>query len=280
MGTVIGRLPYTGQTVLAWLADPRFFGLPLFPFSEPAQVRLVLAALVLVLALVVLALLQSDRLDAAQAALNRGRLSVRAVARLLLPVPLVLAAGLAAASVVSGPLQAGPGQLVEIIDVVAARGGDLAGLARGGPVNYHALTGVSDRVTPRYTLNYATQDVSENHTYTLSADFDNGLWLYCVVFVDRLSHCWEASPPYTQGLAAWLSGGDPAAACPRCALAVSAEAQAWLDANAGRFVRPAVTRLGQWGSHVLMRAEAGTDSATCHFQGVEPAVLERCKLEK
>ncbi len=121
----------------------------------------------------------------------------------------------------------------------------------------------------------------------MAIDFDNGAWIYCVVVAGNLSNCYDASPPYTQGLSALLSAGEFPEDCPACRFRVGDELRSWLLAHGENFDNaPQITRLGQWGSYVLMRAEPSTGSGVpsptgdyaieCRFHGLAPVTLEEC----
>jgi len=62
-----GHLPFEGRTLLAWLADRRFWGLPIYPFDDTAQTRLVVGSLLPALMLTALGLVQDYRLEAFRA---------------------------------------------------------------------------------------------------------------------------------------------------------------------------------------------------------------------
>src|SRR5262249_51070701 len=122
---VTGHLPYDGASWLAWLADPRFAGLPIYPYDTGGQGRLVVGSLAPALVLTGLGLVQDTRVEAIHGTLERGRLSARAWLLLLLPLPLALGAGLAADNIILRPLREPLGQVAAIIQQTRAYSGDL-----------------------------------------------------------------------------------------------------------------------------------------------------------
>jgi hypothetical protein len=107
----------------------------------------------------------------------------------------------------------------------------------------------------------------------ITAEFDNGAWINCRYFADELSFCEDARPPYFQSFPALLAGGAAND------LQASDTWRTWLQARGARLgPTPRVRHLAQWGSYVLMRAEALDASAAiqCLFSGRAPVQLERC----
>jgi hypothetical protein len=275
---IAGHLPFEGRTVLAWLADRRFWGLDIYPFDATAQTRLVVASFFPVLALTALGVMQDYRLEGIQSSLNARRLGARAWVLLLLPLPVVVAAGLAADGVVNDSLRAPVAQVAQIIQVASGYSGDLDALSRQTGLNYSAVRGVRAKLSGNYRLMLGDIDLSDEKTVVVVADFDNGAWINCRVLVDRVSFCDEAQAPYVEGLQALLAGQD-ISQCQDCQLQVSAGWQAWLQ-DRGRFTgAPRITRLAQWGSYVLMRAaNPGSGyGVECMFQGNRMVSLVACR---
>jgi hypothetical protein len=277
---VAGHLPYEGRTFLVWLVDRRFWGRSLYPFDEPALVRTLLAGFFIGLGLILPGLLQDYRLEGVRGALNRGRLSLRAVVLLLLPLPLAAAAGLAADGNINRPLRVAPLLVDEAITTARAYTGDLAALGRETGVNYSAVAGVLDLIgDAHYTLTLAEMDLAAAQTVIVVAHFDNGAWVNCRVLAEQLSHCYDASLPYTLGLAGALSGaGTPD--CRACTIRADEATRAWLLERGRRFSGPPVfTRLAQWGSHVLMRAAdpASGYALECWLEGIVAPEITSCR---
>jgi hypothetical protein len=276
---IVGHIPYEGRTLVVWLADGRFWGRALYPFDEPAQVRMLIGGFFIGLGLVVPGLLQDYRMEAVRAALSRGRLTLRAALLLLMPLPLVAAAGYAADNNVSQPLRAAPLLVEEAIQTARTYEGDLAALGRERGVNYSAVNGVLDLIgEAEYTLMLGAMDLGAAQTVYVVAHFDNGAWVNCRVLAGQLSHCYDASRPYSQGLAGALSGaGTPE--CQACSVRVDAATSAWLIEHGRGFTSPPIfTRLAQWGSHVLVRAHdaASGYAVECWFEGLPVVEISGC----
>jgi hypothetical protein len=279
---VAGRLPFDGRTWLAWLADRRFWGLPIYPFDAEAQARLLLAGFFPVPLLVILGGLQGYRLEGIRGALERGRLSPRAWLLLALPLPFVFAAGQAADGSLNGPLRAPSLAVAEIIRSGRDYPGDLDVLARETGESYSAIKGVHTQLAGDYQLMLGDVDLGAEQTVNVTALFSSGAWINCRVLVERVSNCYDASPPYTAGFSALLGGQDPAAACSGCQVQLSETWRAWLLEQGRHFsAPPVVTRLAQWGSYVWMRAAApnGTPAVRCLFHGNATVSVERCQAE-
>lgn len=281
MTWTIGHLPYEGRSLAAWLTDRRSWGLPVYPFSPPAQVRLAMAGFFVVLLLTILGLLQEYRLEGIPVGINTGgRLDSRAWFLLLLPLPLVLGIGLIADNLVNSPLRVAPGLVHEAIRTGRTYPGDLFELSLERDVNYNAISGVRDQMSESYSLLIGEVNLGVSNTIFVVAHFDNGAWVNCRVAADQLSFCYDASLPYRQGFPALLTTGETPEDCQECTIKVSGEQRAWLLARSDDFAgSPHLARLAQWGSYVLMRAESpDSDYAVeCLFSGISPVKLERCR---
>jgi hypothetical protein len=280
MVLTIGHLPYEGHGVVAWLTDPRFWGLSIFPFSPSAQVRLLMAGFFVVILLVVLGLIQDLRLEIIRAEINaESRLDSRAWFLLALPLPLVLGVGLIADNLVNQPLRVAPQLVHEAIRTGRTYTGDLFKLSLERSVNYNAIAGVRSQMSEHYMLQIGESDLGSAQTVFVVAHFDNGAWINCRIVADQLSHCYDASPPYQRGFAA-LIAGETVEDCPECFIRVSAPQREWFAARRDKFIRPpVVTRLAQWGSYVLSRAESPDDgyAIECLFHNISPVKLELCR---
>lgn len=277
---VIGHLPYEGRAWGVWLADSHFAGLPIFPFSEAAQTRMVIAGFFIVIALAILGLTQAHRLESARGSFSANqRPSAQTLLMLVFPLAIAAGAGLFADSTVNAPLRTGNALVHEAIRTGRTYQGDLFALSRASSVNYNAIAGVRDQMSANYVLQTAEADFGTAQTVYVVAHFDNGAWINCRVLADQLSNCYDARPPYTDGFEA-LIVGRPVDACARCAFRVSGALHAWLRARADRFAgAPRISRLAQWGSHVLMRAESpdGGYTIECRFHGISPISMESCE---
>jgi hypothetical protein len=272
-----GHLPFEGRTLLAWLADHRFWGLAIYPFDAGAQSRLVVGSFFPALVLTALGLLQDYRLDGIQSAMTARRLGGRAWVLLLLPVPVVLAGSLAADGVVNGPLRDPVLNVAQVMRVAGGYSGDLDALSRQTGINYSAVHSVRDQLSKDFRLMLGEIDLSEEQTVVVVADFDNGAWINCRVLVDQVSFCQDARPAYVQGLQVLLAGQD-LSQCADCQMQASADWQTWLR-DKGRFTgTPQISRVAQRGSHVIMRAaNPGSGYAVeCLFQGNRTIRLVSC----
>jgi hypothetical protein len=281
MAWTIGHLPYEGRTLTVWLADRRSWGLAIYPFSPSAQARMMMAGFFVVLLLAILGLLQNYRLEGVSSETEAdGRMSSRAWFLLLLPLPLVLGVGLIADEQVNSPLRVAPKLVHEAIRTGRTYPGDLFELSLQRGVNYNAISGVRDQMSESYSLLVGEVDLGVANTVFVVAHFDNGAWINCRVVANQLSFCYDASPPYHQGFSALLTTGETPEDCPMCTVKINDEQRAWLLARSENFAgSPRLTRLAQWGSYVLMRAESpdGDYAVECLFKGISPVRLEHCR---
>lgn len=276
---VIGHLAYEGSTLLAWLLDKRFWGLPIYPYIPAALVRQVMAGFFVVLLLSALGLFQPYRLEGLSGTLTADRrLTGRAWFLLLLPLPLVLGCGIIADNLINQPLRSSVAVVDEVLRVGRAYEGDLfqLGLERG--INYNAVAGIRDRMSSDYTLSIGEIDLGAAAMVFVVVHFDNATWLNCRVVAEQLSHCWDARPPYERGLPALLSGRT-IEDCLECTVVPDEAARISLAAQTPFNQLPEARRLAQQGSYVWMRVESptGDQVVDCLLRGISPVRLVKCQ---
>ena len=268
------------RTLTAWLADTRFWGLPIHPVGEATPVALVLAGFAVIILLAVLAILQEYRLEGVQGSLSKGRLTGSALFKLLLPLPLVALAGLVTFNVRGGEnITAAPRLVHKAIQIGRTYEGDLFELGLRDGINYSAIRGVREQLSPNYILFLGESDPETSSTIIV-AHFDNGAWINCQLLAGQLNFCSDASPPYTVGLASLITGEPVPENCRNCLPRADESLQAWLASQKGNFGAGLQTmRLAQRGSHVLMRVEAagGDHAIECWFDGMRPVRVTGCK---
>jgi hypothetical protein len=280
MTWILGHVAYEGRSLLAWLAEPRFWGLPIYPYSPAARARLLMLGFFVVLFLTVLGFLQSYRLEGIVAETEEdGRLSGRAWFLLLVPLPFLVGLGLIADNLLHQPERMAYRLVHEAIRTGRTYSGDLFELSLERGVNYNAIAGVRDQMSAGYTLSTVEVVLGRTNALVIGADFDNGAWIHCRVIADQLSHCYDASLPYVQGFSALLTQGQTPPDCRACTMRLTEEQRAWIAARAGRWDgAPAITRQAQAGSTVLMEAQSPSEqpAVECRFRGASPVVLDQC----
>jgi hypothetical protein len=280
MVTVIGHVPYEGRSLFVWVADRRSWGLPVYAFSDAALAGMWLAGFFILLLLGLLGFVQPYRLEGiASEAEADGRLGTRGWFMLLLPLPLVLAAGFVADDMLNSPLRKAPQLVHEVIRTGRTYPGDLFELSLEEGVNYNAIAGLQEQMSEDYVLSLSSIDLGAAETVYVVADFDNGAWINCRVVMDQVALCYDASLPYLQGLPAMLRSGSLPEDCPQCFFRADDEQREWLLARSELIGdSPQVSRLAQWGSYVLLQAESadGEYLMQCLFEGTSPVRLERC----
>jgi hypothetical protein len=280
MTWTLGHLPYEGQSLAAWLGERAFWGLPVYAFSAAAQARLLMAGFFIVLCLTILGLLQNYRLEGIASETDvDGGLTGRSWFLLLLPLPLVIGAGLAADNIVGSSERVAQQLVHEAIRTGRTYEGDLFELSLKQGVNYNAIAGVRDQMSARYALSTGEIALSAASSVVIVANFDNGAWINCQVTADQLFHCYDASPPYLQGFPALLTKGETPEGCRECAIKVAEPQRDWLLARSDLWGgSPHVTRLAQRGSYVLMQAQSPQTGygIRCLFHGIRPVTLSQC----
>lgn len=276
---IMGYLPYYGRTFAVWLEDSRFWDRVVYPYTgEGSPSGLVLGGLLIILVLAILALLQNYRLEnIVVEADTRGRISGRGWLALLLPLPVVFLASMITQSVMSNPSAAAMEITNRAVSVASDYEGDLRTLEMGDGISYASLAPVQNLLDSDYTLSIV--DVNPvNSTVVVGVDFAAGGWVYCRVINDQLSFCYDAAPPYTEGLRSLVTGVPPAEDCRGCILQATDEAAAWLAERRDRLgPAPVISRAAQQGNHVLMRV-SGDDGyvVECWVVGVSPMQLTAC----
>lgn len=278
---LIAYQSYGLPTHLLWLVEPALSGRQIYPAPDWTTAGIILSGFFIFLVLALLALLQGYRLDGIKGERSEaGRLTGAAWLRLLLPLPFVVLAGILTGNFYSGQFAPRAFQVVqEGISTARAYEGDLFELQRETGFGYGALRGVRGQLGDSYTL-FLAEANQETGITTISVHFDNGAWINCRLIHDQLNFCYDASPPYTRGFSALITGHQPPEECRNCEVIVSDEWQRWLAQRRPLLgARPQIEFVRQRGSYVLMRAEAddGATAIECWFSGISPIRLDSCQ---
>lgn len=286
LAVFLSYLPLQGRTAIPWLATSRFWGLPVYSPIPGGNFTLLAAGFFLILGLVVLALVQDQRLRRILDDWESGwRIGFSGWLWLLLPILLV---ALLANLTLSNTNRTATRALVrvdQVIEKALNEENDLRELARQEEINYAAIENVRSQLGGGYTLQVGALTSSNPLALTpvvVVAHFENGTWINCQVEEDRLIACNDASPPYTAGFTSFISDAPLPENCNACALEIEPQWQSWLQArrqNLGN--APQVQYEAQWGSYVAtsVAAAAGDYQIECHFHGIHTIKLERC-IEK
>jgi hypothetical protein len=280
MSLVVGYLSYQLRSLVSWILDMRFWGRAVYSSYTGTIFALLIAGFFIFLALAILALLQPYRLEGLENEREtRGGLTGTGWRLLLWPVPVLFAVGVLTGNMYSNP--AGPIQEVhQAIEAVRSYEGDLIELERTSGIKVTALNPVRDQLQGEYTLQLG-ESSEETASTIVVAHFDSGAWINCRLIAGQLNFCYDASPPYTIGLASLISGDEPPEEeCRACVPRASAEVESWLTARRDELgPDPVISYVEQQGRYVLMRAEArdGDMLITCWFEGLSPVALESCQ---
>lgn len=277
---LIENTPTTMQTLSIWLADSRFWGLPLYPVpTNTSLTASVLSGIFLILAMFLLALFQETRLlSLGREFLGNKYPSLIAWLRFMVPLVMVAGVGALTSTLFSNPYGSSLNIVNQTIQVTRTYPGDLFALGLEDGISYAAINAVRDQLDGPYMLSVSTLDL-ETGTVIVMATFDNGAWIKCRLVYAQLSFCEDASPPYTTGLAHLLAGTPLPEDCVGCLPRVSPELSVWLSARQSQFSEPLIiTRQAAEGSFVLMRAATvdGRDAIECWFSGQPQVKIDRC----
>lgn len=277
---ILSYLPYQGRTLLVWLTDSRFRGRDIYPFTlEATVVGLLLGGFFITLALAGLGLVQNYRLEQSLLHIGqRGGLSARGWASLLLPLPIVFLASMVTNNTMANPAASAARLVHQVIPIARDYDGDLRLLDLGDGISYAALRPVHELLRGG---DYRLSIVDVNPlmaTVVIGVDIpDTGAWIYCRVVNDQLNFCYDASIPYVLGLHSLVTGMPPPEDCRDCTLPTTHEAEAWLDEHRARFgPDPVIERLARQGSHVLMQITGDDLVAECWIEGITSMQLMEC----
>ncbi|MCA9932744.1 MAG: hypothetical protein H6662_14655 [Ardenticatenaceae bacterium] len=278
---IIANTSTTLQTTAVWLADRRFWGLPIYPSTEAIPlVTYLLTGLFLTLALFLLSLFQETRLqDIGREFLGGHRPGLVAWLRFILPLLIVAGAGAITSNIFPNPFGTSLGLVNHTIQVARAYEGDLFALGLEEGNNYAGINAVRDQLDGGYTINIGSVNEATG-TIVVVAYFESGVWIKCLLVNEQLSFCEDASQPYTAGFAHLLTGEPLPDDCQGCLPRVSAEWTDWLAAQGAHFTDELLmTRQAAEGSYILMRAESGDGryALECWFNGISPTYLESCE---
>jgi hypothetical protein len=276
---VIGYLPFQGRTLVVWLADPRFWGKPVFPYTlGGTNTGLLLGGLLLILVLGVLGILQGYRLENLVVETGRRRtLSGRAWLALVFPLPFVFLASLITQSVMANPAATAVELTHQGISGTQGFEGDFLELGTAGGVNFAALRGLEGKLNGDFTLGIGEVNTMTS-TVIVTADFENGNRVNCRVINDQLVYCYDAEPAYNLTLHSLMTGEALPETCRDCDREASGEWGSWFAERHERLgENPRVERLAKWGSHTLIQVTGESGFAVqCWFEGISPVQLTGC----
>jgi hypothetical protein len=278
---LIGGTLFQTQTLVAWLGDLRFWGQPIYEASSASQLRGGLAGFFIVLALAIYGLLQENRLDGLRAERDpRFGLTGRGWFVLLVGLAPLAGVGVIANEIVLKPVYTAAQVTNQAIRVVRSTEGDLLEVSQRDGVNYSGLRNERERLAGSYSLQIGQVEWGPINTVHIVVEFESGVWLFCHLQGDSLSHCNDASPPYLIGFPAFVGSGALPADCGACRFRFTEEQVAWMAAraetDAGGFE---ITKVNQLGDVVLMQARPGgaNPGLRCFFKGIVPIVLQSCQ---
>lgn len=268
------------RSFIVWIGDPRFWGQEIYLVPEAMLGGRLLSGFFIIAVLTLFGVAQDYRLEGIQTSLGRkGRATFGTILRLLFPLPFVVIAGVATGNIFGS---ADTTLALKLTDEAISTGrtyeGDLFQLDLETGIRYSAVEGVRDQMSPTYTLMIGDIDPVISTVFVI-AHFDNGAWVNCRVLDGALQFCYDASLPYTIGLASLITGEPPPDDCRGCMPGGDEELFNWLRQQGEGFGgQPEISRLAQRGSHVLMRAESpdGLAGVECWFEGNSRVELVSC----
>jgi hypothetical protein len=271
-GWIASHLPYEGFSLLGGRLDPRFAGLNVYPYVISARVRGVFATIIVTVLLGLGGAYQLSTLDMMHAAYSRvSRWFV-----LVLPLGLLVVAGIAVDGFVNSPLRAPQAQVVGLIRFVLAAGDRPIDPEVARQMHVGALGGVRDILSPPRGVMLSGYDANSLSTATTDIDLDQG-WIRCTVLGDQVSYCANGEQAYRQAFSCLLQ--LPADPMDACHVGLGSDARAWLEAHAaGIGPEPETAVVGRLGRVAFVRG-SGEDGVAfeCRFRGTQPINLETCR---
>ncbi len=277
---LVAYQPNWFRSFIAWLGDTRFWGRAIYLVPDATPGGRILSGFFIIAVLTLLGVAQDYRLESIQSSLGRkGRPTVGTILRLSLPLPFVVVAGVVTGNIFGSAETTVAMKLThEAISTGRTYEGDLFELDLETGLRYSAIEGVRVQMSPTYTLMIGDIDPVIATVFVV-ADFDNGAWINCRVLDGDLQFCYDASLPYTTGLASLITGEPPPEDCRGCMLQGDEALFDWLRQQGQGFSGPPeISRLAQQGSHVLMRAESpdGSAAVECWFEGNSRVEIVSC----
>jgi hypothetical protein len=268
------------RSFVVWLVDTRFWGRTIYPAPEALLGGRIVSGFLVIGVLTFLGIAQDYRLEGIQSSLGRkGRATFGTIARFLLPLFFVAVAGVVTGNIFgSAQTTVALSQTDEVFRTGRTYEGNLFELDLETGLRYSAIKGVRDQMSANYTLLIGEIDPLSSTVFVV-AHFDNGAWINCRVLDGALQFCYDASLPYTVGLASLITGEPVPEDCRGCLPRGNETLFGWLRQQGRAFSGPPlITRLAQQGSHVLMRAESpdGSAAVECWFEGNNRVELVSC----
>ena len=272
-GWIAAHLPYEGFSLWGGWLDPRFAGLNAYPFVIGARVRGGFATIVITALLGLGGAYQLATLDMMHAAYSR--LS-RGLA-LVMPVALLVMAGLTVDGLVNAPLRTPQAEVVRVIRFVLATGDRPIERELATQMHVSALRSVREMLSPPQGVMLSAYDAGSLSTVTTDIDLGQN-WIRCTVVGGGVAYCTGGERAYWQAFSCLLRlPADPA---DECNVGLSPEARAWLETHDEEIgPQPQTEVVGRLGRVAFLRGRGANGAAfECRFRGTQPINLETCRL--
>jgi len=272
-GVVVGEMPFAGHNLATWIAEPRLWGVNVYPIDPAGAARTAFIAIVTGSVGSVVGLVGHHLVGRARdMAAPRRFLG----AMLTLCLPLAVLTGLFGDTIINTPLRLGPQTVHTAISTGLA--GDVAS-------NRHQFPAQA-----RYRLHLVDYDSKTSETQgreTIDVAFDSGIVVRCQVSGRKLTGC----SPIWPKIEAWmdaviqegLRGEQRTALEPQAdGVLVDKDTQRWLVSQREMMSeRYEISRDTQRGGWIITSARFDTGYVlTCYFHGAAPVVLDRCKINQ
>jgi len=280
LGLLVGRMPFDGGNLAAWLTDRRMRGLVVFPYGSSAAARTTLV--VVIGAGLGAAAGVVERLAIGWAwdrATPRGRLSARSWGALLVCLPLAAFVAWAADDLVNRHLRTHQQTVDELIALTLAGASEEAELR---DVNYASVARHRERISERYTIYLVEYDPDTHEMGSVDVAFDNGFALRCLTARVQVGYCGPISDSYQDWMDdlihAGLYGEQRWLSVPGNLLTVDDTVVAWLGRRSDQLSTTyEVAKTGQRGAWVFMAARFDTGfEMVCRFRGVRRVLVDQC----
>lgn len=280
LGLLVGRMPFDGGNLAAWLTDRRMRGLVVFPYGSSAAARTTLVVVIGAGLGAAMGLIERLAIGWAwDRATPEGRMSARSWAALLVCLPLIALVAWAADDLVHRHLRTHQQTVDELIALTLAGANEEAEL-RG--INYASVARHRERLSDQYTIYLVEYDLDTHEMGNVDVAFDNGFALRCLTARVQVGYCGPISDMYQAWMDdlihAGLYGEQRWLNSPQNLLTVDDTVVAWLGGRNDQ-LSPTyeVSKASQRGAWVFMAARFDTGfEMVCRFRGVRRVLVDQC----
>jgi hypothetical protein len=284
IGWLAGHIPFTGINWLAGVIDPRFAGLPLWPYTDGNALRTLLVIIAYTIYGFGVGYVETLAIEWAwDRTTPEGRMRIRAWSVLLVAWLMALPPTFILNYVMMTDIRMPQVRVANLVETYL-EGGEAAVSATGQNTIEAQRNG--PRFTPNYTIYFAGFETSTDTLYAGYSDvlFDTGFMLRCIVMGDRVTFCDDLSQKLNlrigQMVQAAKTGERPWLADKMKTFAVTDDVMTWLQTHQEQLSDAyRLTVTAQKGSWMYVTAQFDTGATmTCRFSGNAVVAVDQCEF--